>query len=218
MLRFSQDENNAPIDFDILLSYLNDAFRILSQAYLLIASDRKTNPYQKPEKTKTWHIENVITEELVDLAEEITIAESLNFDWINEDKDLKLKNRIDIDIVYQSGLGKSKRLGIECKHLINNSKNQSYVKEGIQRFETGKYAAKMPIAGMLGYIEKGKTSPIVEDINSKLKASQLQSFGFPHKINDTFQSIHDRSKQSDCVVKFKLYHLFLDFNELILRK
>ncbi len=219
--RFESDSGDRPINFDTLLGHLKDAYRLLYAAYQDIAKNRKDTPYEKPEETKTWHIENIITEELVDLAEAKTEEENLPFDWVNESKDLKNKSRIDIDIIYQSGLGKSKRLGIECKYFINNDSNRKYVKDGIKRFQTAYYAAKMPIAGMLGYIEEGKVDDIVVNINNKLgEEQQLESFTFSKELEklNTYCSKHDRSKVPNCIANFKLYHLFLDFKGLIKRE
>lgn len=217
MSRFKEDNNDTAISFPILLSYLNDAFRLLNDAYKEIATDRKINPYKKPPTTKTWHIENTITEDLVKIAENKSLEESLNFDWVNESKDLKRNNRIDIDIIYQAGLGKEKRLGIECKHLVKNTKNNDYIKKGIDRFKSGKYASKMPIAGMLGYVEQGDINDISIDLGRRIKSSFLTPFKIRKEIEYSFISKHDRSHNSKCIADFKLYHLFFDFRGLIER-
>ncbi|MFK7980154.1 MAG: hypothetical protein AB8G86_09255 [Saprospiraceae bacterium] len=217
MSRFKEDNNDTAISFSTLLSYLNDAFRLLNSAYKEIAIDRKSNPYKKPSTTKTWHIENIITKDLVKIAENKSLEESLNFDWVNDSKDLKRNNMIDIDIIYQAGLGKEKRLGIECKHLINNTKNDYYVKEGIDRFLSGKYSSKMPIAGMLGYIEKGKIYEITTDLNKRITPNTLKPYNFEQELEHSFISEHDRSYNSESLTNFRLYHVFFDFRNLIER-
>lgn len=217
MPRFEEDKQDEPIDYNPLLSYLNDAYRMLYIAYQDIVVEKKVEPYQKPKKTKTWHIENVITEDLVIKAEDATIAAGLNLDWVNESRDLRKKNRIDIDIIYQSGLGKNKRLGIECKHFINEDSNTKYIDNGINRFQTGYYSAQMPIGGMLGYIEINEVGNIVKGINDKLISSTLQSYQFQSKIPNSYLSNLDRSEVKDCIPNFKLYHVFLDFRDLIKR-
>lgn len=217
MPRFKEDNEDISLNISILSSYLNDAFRLLNDAYNEIAIDRRANPYSKPATTKTWHIENIITEDLVRIAEKKSLQESLNFDWVNESKDLKRKNRIDIDIIYQAGLGKEKRLGIECKHLIKNTKNDYYVKGGIQKFINGDYAPKMPIAGMLGYVEQGEINHITSDLSKRIKPNTLTPFNIKRGIKYSFYSEHDRSHNSKCIADFRLYHVFFDFKDLIKR-
>jgi len=217
MPRFKEDNNNTAVNFSILSNYLHDAFRLLNDAYKEISIDRKNNPYSRSPTTKTWHIENTITEDLVRIAESKSLQESLNFDWVNDSKDLKRKNKIDIDIIYQAGLGKEKRLGIECKHLIKNTKNDYYVKEGIDRFLVGKYAPKMPIAGMLGYIEQGEINNITSDLSKRIKPNMLIPTNMKKEIKYSFISKHDRSHHPKCIANFTLYHVFFDFKDLINR-
>ena len=76
---------------------------------------------------------------------------------------------------------------------------------------------RMPISGMLGFIETGDVLGRVNRINGKLSFSVLNSYKFNHKVPNTYLSEIDRTSFPDCIDDFKLYHVFLDFRGLIER-
>ncbi len=219
MKRFIEDAQNTSPPFDILFNHLSNALRILNESYSELIIQKKKKPYQKPFDTKTWHIENTINEDLVLIAEKKSKQEGLLLEWINENKNLDTKNRIDIAIIYELGLGNEKRLGIECKHLIKNTKNALYINNGVDRFATGYYSSEMPIGGMLGYIEEGNIKTITEDIRKKLKPIKFEKTTLPCKLNNIYLTNHDRKKflikKPNMERNFKLYHMMLDFNSVI---
>lgn len=100
----------------------------------------------------------------------------------------------------------------ECKRL--NKGNQTVTKynnEGIQRFRDGVYASKMPIAGMIAFVEEGKPTCFVADLNKKLNEEEkLETFSFTKEFTDSYKSQHNRT-----VNKLELYHLLFDFSDII---
>lgn len=205
-----------PWGFDKLFQYLKDAFRVLNEAYKIIYDERFNNPYKKPLDKKKWDLENILTEDLVRTAEKI--PKNLSYEWDNESKNLQKKNRIDITIIYALGLGFECRLGIECKRVQNNNELcREYHENGIKRFVTGYYSERMPLAGMIGFIQEGNTAQIVLNINQrldKLAAIQpLQAISLVEQARFTYLSRHKRSGN---LGEIKLYHLMLDYIKLII--
>lgn len=109
---------------------------------------------------------------------------------------------------------------IECKRLDNfnkktkNGLNGKYIKDGIMRFVDRKYSLFNRINGMLGFVvEKLSIQKNVEDINYLLNHVfyESQTINSLKKIEGSkslYFSIHNDSQG----VKFKLYHLMLDFS------
>ncbi len=205
-----------PWGYDKLVPLLQDAYRVLYEAYKKIAETRKNNPYARPSTCKKWHLENTITGDLVRIAE--TIPRSLPYEWDSESRDPEKKNRIDITIIYVLGLGFEKRLGIECKRLDDGSDlcREYLGDDGVQRFVTGYYSEKMPLAGMIGYIQKGREAEIIAHLNSRLpKNGTIQSLEQISLISDTrstYSSIHKRCTQPG---EIEIFHLMLDYTRLI---
>ncbi|MFC2155136.1 hypothetical protein ACFLRB_01420 [Acidobacteriota bacterium] len=203
---------------DILLLYLKDAIRVLNEAYRVIQVKKKKEPYTKPASKKKWDLENILTEDLLEIA--VDIPRKLDYLWDPESKDPKKKNRIDITIIYSLQLGFEKRLGIECKRLKNDSDLcREYYKEGIKRFITGYYSEAMPLAGMIGYIQEGNIFKIISAINKYLDQHTTIQLLAEEKIDEilehTYSSIHNKNK---ALGRIKLYHMMLDYVDLINNK
>ncbi len=110
----------------------------------------------------------------------------------------------------------------ECKRLQNRGKNEYYIDGGIVRFSENTYADTMPIAGMIGFVEKSSISidRIVDDINDRLKkhgsiappkSTLLSPITISSKVEFTYESKHDRD--SNC--QLSLIHLMLDFSDIL---
>ena len=204
-----------PWGFDRLFLYLKDAFRVLSMAYRIIQVKKKKEPYTKPASKKKWDLENILTEDLLEIA--VDIPRKFDYVWDTESKAPKKKNRIDITIIYFPGLGFERRLGIECKRLKNGGELcREYYKEGIKRFITGYYSEAMPLAGMIGYIQEGDISKIITVVNHYLEQHTTIQLLTEEKIDKNlehiYSSLHNRNKD---LGRVKLYHMMLDYINLI---
>lgn len=106
----------------------------------------------------------------------------------------------------------------ECKRLDGYSKkNILYIREGIYRFIAGKYSSRMSLAGMIGFIQKGKITDIVSDINTKIEkeedSSQIGELIKSDIISGCkfiYSSENIRKKSNS---KIRLFHVMMDFME-----
>lgn len=113
---------------------------------------------------------------------------------------------------------------IECKRLDGSTtKNNLYIKEGINRFVQSKYSGQMPFASMIGFIENGISTQIKTEINHILNQdkifktnSVLTEYLVEHDFNETYISKHERkNSQFD---KIDIIHFMFDFQRLIKNK
>ncbi|NIW79442.1 MAG: hypothetical protein GWN16_08305, partial [Calditrichae bacterium] len=166
--------------------------------------------YKKKEIGKV--LEDTITKDLVFFAEKFKHSYNFDIASVHPTKG----NKIDILLSYALGLGFERRIGIECKVLEDNLRNDYYVNGGIKRFITGYYSEEMPLAGMIGYVAKGVISEILEDINRRVDKKTAYQILIKEKILEevyhTYLSIHHRKKD---LGNISLYHMFLDFNKII---
>lgn len=103
---------------------------------------------------------------------------------------------------------------IECKRL-NKEKQKpgNYVNDGIIRYTNGQYSEKMPIAGMMGFIEDDEYDYPMKINKVLLKHKKIQteqSLVLINKKRNVFNSIHSRSINS-----ILLYHFMLDITSII---
>jgi hypothetical protein len=204
-----------PWGSDRLLLYLEDAFRILNEAHRVIADKRRNNPYSRSAAKKNWHLENILTEDLLEIA--VNTTPRFDYQWDTESKDPVKKNRIDITIIYSLKLGFERRLGIECKRLKDDSHLcREYYENGIQRFVTGYYSEQMPLAGMVGFIQEGDISQIIDRINrfldNQMTIQGLKIFTMLKNSGHTYLSIHYRYRN---LGEIHLYHMMLGYGEMI---
>ena len=94
-----------------------------------------------------------------------------------------------------------------------SSYSKKYVLEGIKRFVISKYSAEMPLAGMIGYVQRGSIKEIIKEINNKLKkypsiktAEYLKKYKIGN-INNLYKSNHGRGYP---VPNIDIYHLMYD--------
>src|SRR4030042_864156 len=114
------------------------------------------------------------------------------------------------------------RLLIFCSQkMILHKKNDLYVKEGIYRLILGKYAEKMPLGGMIGFVQGFKKnsdmSGLVSDIKNTLTENQqiktIRNLAF-YEIDENFKySYSSQHKRTGKLPKIDLYHLFFDFSK-----
>jgi len=193
------------------LNYLEFAYERLIEAYwqLLRNNDNITNKN-----------ENSIRDDLVKIAKTKTNI-NFPFRWITEFPNIRNNTRIDIDLATpQSLLDESKAIKIECK-IVGEDKyidtKTSFYKtkptNGIMSFITGKYAAEMPVAGMIGFIKIGDINKKIIKMKKRLdNHTDITTLQNLEKINISdfkysFLSKHQRSGELNDI---ELYHLFFD--------
>lgn len=99
---------------------------------------------------------------------------------------------------------------IECKRIAGSDTNlcRLYVVEGIDRFQTGKYAGNHRVGFMVGYLLSGDAAAVVLGVNRYLtgKGRQAQHLEPSNIINEfyTWKSSHPRTGSSS----IELYHAF----------
>ena len=173
------------------------------------------------------HLRNVLVKKYLRIHKEKYGISYLGFEI--EPGEIRFNNHITagfIDIkVTNAGLSTSlicdedSYYAIECKRLDNYStKITAYVKEGILRFVEGKYSGKMPLAGMIGFIELGDPKDIVSKIKDKLenftKIKTIKNFDqleLDDKFEFSYLSKHER-EESDPI---DICHLMFDYRSLI---
>ncbi len=106
---------------------------------------------------------------------------------------------------------------IECKKICikNNSSDTDYcylyVKEGVLRYKSGKYAQSIPPKGtMLGYVINGDLKLILDVINKKGQFQNLDEIKLFDKFNDNSVTPLSQNIQRNAD-EFVLFHLWADF-------
>lgn len=185
------------------LDFLKDSYSLLIKSYNSLCSDG----YDAGGKN-----ENKIRNDLIKIAEKL--PSSLKYEWIPESVDLDKSNRIDIDLITPLSFGvKEKRLKIECKIV---GEDEYINRNGISSFVSGKYADKMPLAGMIGLIKKGDIVNKIDNIKLKINTHKtiktIQNLVF-YQMNKKFKySYLSKHKRINKLPKIDLYHLFFNFN------
>ncbi len=104
---------------------------------------------------------------------------------------------------------------IECKRVAGNNARlcREYVKEGIDRFRTGKYSGNHSTGFMIGYLIADDVNAAVIGINNHLdRKSRSEENLKPSEIineNWAWESCHPRTQSATKIV---LHHAFLSFN------
>lgn len=102
--------------------------------------------------------------------------------------------------------------GAECKRLRADQAVliQEYVDNGVKRYTEGKYGSKSTASAMVGYIQKGAISDIVDMLKPVMTSTNLEE-NLVRAIlekNPQYKSVHIRGLDSKAIV---LHHLFFDF-------
>lgn len=210
---------------EVLCKYLKNGFLFLYQGYETVL---KTKRYKLSEQSK--NLENDIRDDVLRIAEAKLKEESLRnrgdklleFKFKNEPRNISDEDdtkRIDIELIFAIP-AYVPDLIIECKRLKNNEKNLAYINNGVQRFVIGRYSGKLPVAGMIGFIEAGNEAEIVEDLRNRLSQrpetistiQQHKTETFPDEYAEhIYHSIHKREN----LQPIELFHLMMDFCEII---
>lgn len=210
---------------EMIFNYLFDFYNRNSSKKYALKSEKEIK-----KSMQDWFNEN----------EEFTGTFSVNFEPRSQGTaqegydDIKFQNQI-------WGFGQ-KYFIIECKNLSeakrsideyifrSKSKKSSikYNDGGLYRFVINKYAAGQQYGGMIGFVQKGNTRAIIENLKKGIRKFQLISSSgkiYGKLINtnlleqtisgnaNTFQSNHVRwDKESDTILSpIHIYHILFDF-------
>jgi hypothetical protein len=213
---------------DVLLVFLRNGFNFLYKGYQIVLIKKSYSL-----KVDGSNLENKIRDDIHREAEKLLKKAALEkrddkflrFSFKNENRDVEDENdvkRFDLSLSYDSAPYLDDII-IECKRLHKNEKNLKYLENGIERFETNRYGYGLPIGGMIGFIEKGEETKIIDDLTKKLSrristeknltetASGATIFSEILK-GHVFQSCHRRPEHLE---KIELYHLFMNFTSII---
>lgn len=115
------------------------------------------------------------------------------------------KNKDQYDYDVECKLVRVKRSGKTMDYCSH------YIKEGVMRYQSGKYAQSSPPMGtMLGYVQEGDFVLLLDEINKKAKQqgiSRIQSNG--KAIIGRVTKLSQKIKRHDD--QFILHHLWIDF-------
>lgn len=195
--------------YDRLYPILQDAFRVLYISYLTVIPKRQKNKYIKE---KGAPLENNITDDLVKNSTEI--PKKFKYRIQKQQEDFETNSKIDIAVLYSLKIGdNSYDLKIECKRLDNLN---YLIDDGIMSFKTNKYAAKLPLAGMLQYNTSGNISDNIKLLNQKIgrKFSQKEILSYFKILKDyqhTYVSCHERFSNTN----IDLYTMAFEFQDVI---
>lgn len=90
---------------------------------------------------------------------------------------------IDIQIGYK--FDEVLYLAIECKRISSNDRNalaRKYVRDGVNRFVTGKYSAGHALGGMVGYVICGDRDQCIERVEKQLEKEPVSTTGYDSDI------------------------------------
>lgn len=196
------------------LDFLREAYLLLILSYEELSSQN----YNTSNKN-----ENQIRDDLVIIAAQK--ESTLQFEWDTESRNLQKKNRIDITLITPLSLGKGfeKRLGIECKVVKDGSEyidtasshsRTSNPTNGIMSFISGKYCQNLPIAGMIGFVKKGKIddkiSGIIQRLLSHADIKTTRNLEY-YEIKGGFSHSYDSEHKRVNTNFIRIYHLFFNF-------
>lgn len=113
---------------------------------------------------------------------------------------------------------------IECKRLNKSGQDSiKYINHGIRRYVIGQYSNKMPVAGMIAFIEDGNPIEYKEEINVQLEnnveietINQLNFNLFHTNFYTSYISEHKR--QNSKFETILLHHLFFEIGHIIIKK
>lgn len=109
----------------------------------------------------------------------------------------------------------AKRLNARVKGVMKSLADE-YVKEGMQRFVTGKYSRRVHHAGMLGYVLDGDVARAMANVLDNIRR-QHTLLGMNEPV-DWIESSHRQGdplaketshRRSNTTVRFQLQHLFV---------
>lgn len=117
-----------------------------------------------------------------------------------------------IDFCFRAWDKKDGYFGAECKRLRSDQPSliQEYIDNGVKRFTVGKYGSKSTISAMVGYVQEGIISDIVDMLKPIMNSSNLEEnlVRVILERNPQYKSVHIRDLDSQTII---LHHLFFDF-------
>lgn len=130
----------------------------------------------------------------------------------------KRRFRVDIEIV-RHDRGSRPRFRFEAKRLRDSDSRREYLgRDGLGCFLDGRYAASDPDAGMLGYVQEGKTAEHVDAISKSLlmdparfavsQGGEWREHRFPRGL-PAYASAHQRTGGLPGIF---IFHTFLEFH------
>lgn len=117
-----------------------------------------------------------------------------------------------IDFCFRAWNKSEGYFGAECKRLRSDKSKliQEYVDNGVKRYTEGKYGSKSSVSAMVGYVQEGKVSEIVDMLRPALTPTNLEEnlVRVILEKNPQYKSVHTRDLDSRTIV---IQHLFFDF-------
>lgn len=102
--------------------------------------------------------------------------------------------------------------GAECKRLRSDQAVliQEYIDNGVKRYTEGKYGSKSTVSAMVGYVQEGAISDIVDMLKPAMTSTNLEEnlVRVILERNPQYKSVHIRGLDSKTII---LHHLFFDF-------
>jgi hypothetical protein len=203
-----------PWRYDAIFPIFKDAYHALLFSYNILYREKKEKPYKRPKSVKSWHLEDIITDDLI--RNEENLPKSYDYRIVNQQKDANKYRRIDIAVQWSLRFGHSYDIKVECK-LLNKNKLDYIINGGIKKFKSNFYAEKLSFAGMLFYNTKdsidGNFVLLNRKIESVLSAKEMfDKIELLENYNYTYKSTHSRVSNSD----IDLYTMILNFYDVIL--
>lgn len=196
---------------------LQSALQILHRAWPAAASDHRISITSNEDD-----ITNVLRRKMSEVKQTMSPPPEMRFerepqsDAADDGTDLGL---IDIMVCYT--WNEQSYLVIECKRVWSkdNSLALKYVREGVNRFSSGKYSSGHAIGAMVGYVLCGNRDACVERIRNCLEKTPSSETGFDSEFgwkerDDVIPGSHVGSTQHLQVKlqnTIELIHSFVDF-------
>lgn len=122
--------------------------------------------------------------------------------------------RIDIGIFYKPQEYKQEYLSFECKRFIKensgeNAIDKAYYKEGIKRYETGKYLCDTGVGGVIAFCEDGNFDMLKDKIISVLKQHSISNVEDIKQYNHNY--IHSCLIKTKGNNEIKIISIMMDF-------
>ena len=117
-----------------------------------------------------------------------------------------------IDFCFRAWNKSEGYFGAECKRLRSDQTVliQEYVDNGVKRYIEGKYGSKSTVSAMVGYVQEGTISDIVDMLKPVMTPTNLEEnlIRVILEKNPQYKSVHIRDLDSKTII---LHHLFFDF-------
>lgn len=216
MVRSATGSLNLDIRHDAQFSVVRTALQILHQAWPSAVSDHRVSATSNEND-----ITNVLRQKMIAVKKAMTKPPNMRFereaqsDADDDDTDLGL---IDIMVCYT--FNEQTYFVIECKRIrsTDNDLALKYVRNGTNRFASGKYSAGHAYGAMVGYVLCGNQHACVKRICAVLVTEPATETGFDRehgwqRRSDVVPSVETgstRHQQKSHSNTIELIHLFVD--------